>query len=258
MTRPPPVPRPDKAAPATRAVPQRGMGGAPSRRGRLILAGLLALVAGPELVLWLADHGLVGSVRWRLLAYQYGAFWPGLLADWRPNFPLQGWLMFESYALLHAGLVHMAGNLAGLAWLGAAALVRFGAGGLVEIWLVSAAAGGLVYGFLAHAPVPMVGASGAVFGLAGAWIAAEWQDRRAADPATPLCGPARRSSGSASSISPAGSPRPGSWPGRPISAARWPASRSARSCRAGRDWGPERNPTGAKRGSDKLRAKRNS
>lgn len=151
------------------------------RGGRLALLCLLALVALPELVLWLADRGIAGSVRWRTLAYQYGAFWPGLLRDWRPNFPLQRLVMFESYAIFHAGFAHMAGNLAGLVWLGGFAVRRFGPGRLVGIWLASVAAGGVVYGLLATAPVPMVGASGAVFGLAGAWIAAEWQDRRRLD-----------------------------------------------------------------------------
>ncbi|MEL7087257.1 MAG: rhomboid family intramembrane serine protease, partial [Planctomycetota bacterium] len=46
---------------------------------------VLALIALPELCIWAADAGWIGSPLWRSLSVQNGAFWPGLLRDWQPN-----------------------------------------------------------------------------------------------------------------------------------------------------------------------------
>ena len=83
-----------------------------------VVLTLVILMCLIEAVLQLADHGLVGSARWRQLAYQYGAFWAGLLHDWQPNFRLQPASMFLTYSMLHGGLGHLLGNLAALLALG--------------------------------------------------------------------------------------------------------------------------------------------
>ena len=44
-----------------------------------VLSTLIGLTSLVELTLLAADYGLVGTTRWRALAYQYGAFWAGLL-----------------------------------------------------------------------------------------------------------------------------------------------------------------------------------
>jgi rhomboid protease GluP len=136
----------------------------------LVLALLAAL---PELVLLGADWGLWGSARWRPLAYQNGAFWAGLLHGWQPNYAAQPVTMFASYAWLHAGPGHLAGNLAALAWLGPGVVARRGTAGLVLLWAVAALVGGAAFGLITANPAPMVGASGALFGLAAAWTVAE-------------------------------------------------------------------------------------
>ena len=138
-----------------------------------IVWGLILLCLLPELVLQGADHGLWGSARWRPLAYQNGAFWAGLLYGWRPNYAAQPWVMFLSYAWLHAGAAHLAGNLGALLWLGPQVAARRGAAGLILIWLAAVLGGGVAFGVLATTPAPMVGASGAVFGLAADWLVAE-------------------------------------------------------------------------------------
>ena len=149
------------------------------RDGGWITLGLIALVTAlPEIILWLADLGLVGSARWRPLAYQYGAFWTGLLRGWEPNFPAQPVTMFLSYAVLHVGMGHLAGNLAGLFWLGREVEARRGPLGLVAIWIGAALGGAVAFGLLAPGTAPMVGASGAVFGLGGAWVVQNWQEDR--------------------------------------------------------------------------------
>ena len=147
-------------------------------RGMVTLAVIALVTALPELVLWLADLGVLGSARWRPLSWQYGAFWTGLLRDWQPNYPAQPVTMFLSYAVLHVGPGHLAGNLAGLLWLGREVGARRGGPGLLAIWVGSALGGAVVFGLMAPGTAPMVGASGAVFGLGGAWVVQNWQEDR--------------------------------------------------------------------------------
>jgi membrane associated rhomboid family serine protease len=141
----------------------------------------LALLALPELVLQLADRGLLGSPLWRSLAYQNGAFWPGLLDTWQPNFAAQPVTMFLSYALLHVGFAHLLGNLLALALLWQLAPAAGGPGpGRVALVAAGAALGAaLCFAALYRGSGSMVGASGVVFGLAGAAIVWRWQARPA-------------------------------------------------------------------------------
>lgn len=127
----------------------------------------------PELVLSLADYGLVGTSRWRPDAYQYAAFWSGLLEDWTPNYSGQPALMYVSYWLLHADPVHMLGNMAALIWLGYGLGGRVTAPWFLLVYLLSAVGGGVAFGLLNHGYQPMIGASGAIFGLAGLWVVLE-------------------------------------------------------------------------------------
>lgn len=145
--------------------------------GMLALLVLAAALILPELVLSGADLGLWGSARWRSLAYAQGGFWTGLLHGWRPNYPLQPWVMFASYSFLHAGPSHLAGNVVALAWL--VRLLRppggprASAGLILLVYFVAALAGAGMFGLLSRQPAPMVGASGALFGLMGAWLVRE-------------------------------------------------------------------------------------
>jgi membrane associated rhomboid family serine protease len=135
-----------------------------------LLVGLTCL---PEILLTLADHGIIGSTRWRSLAYQNGAFWAGLLQGWRPNYAAQPVTMFLTYAGLHAGPLHLAGNMAGLIWLGRIMLPDLGLWRFVLLYLGATVGGAMLFGLLSDSPAPMVGASGALFGLAGAWMVQE-------------------------------------------------------------------------------------
>ncbi len=136
---------------------------------------LATLCAIPELVLLGADWGIWGSARWRPLAYAQGAFWAGLLYGWTPNFRLQPVTMFVSHAWLHTGPLHLLGNLAALLWLGPQVTARRGNRGLILLWCLSALGGGVAFGLLTSSPAPMVGASGALFGLTADWVVAEGQ-----------------------------------------------------------------------------------
>ena len=150
----------------------------PPRTGRYALLGLILICVVVEVALQGADFGLWGNARWRGLSYQYGGFWAGLLWDWRPNYRGQAVVMFFSYAALHAGAGHLIGNMLGLAWLGDLTQERCGARGLLVLYGLSALGGALAFGGLSSSPAPMIGASGAIFGLAGAWTVWDWQDSR--------------------------------------------------------------------------------
>lgn len=151
----------------------------PSRQDALTLWLMAGLVLGPEALLAGADAGLWGSVLWRPLAWQQGGFWAGLWHGWQPNYAAQPWVMLLTYPFLHAGPGHALGNAAGLWALGAALLPRAGLRGLAAALAAGVLGGGVAFGLLTGSPAPMVGASGAVFGLAGAlW----WHDLAARSP----------------------------------------------------------------------------
>lgn len=141
------------------------------------VAVILVLCIAVEGVLVLADRGLLGTARLRALALDYGAFWPGLLRGWRPNYPAQPWVMFLSYGFLHGGVVHLIVNMITLWSLGRAVVERVGAGGFLMLYIASLLGGAGGFALLASGLQPMVGASGALFGLAGGVLAWAYVDR---------------------------------------------------------------------------------
>lgn len=143
-----------------------------------VTLGILAICIAVEGVLQLADYGLIEFRRLRLTAYEYAGFWPGLLGDWRPNYTGQPALMFVSYGFLHTGLAHLAVNMVTLLWLGQSITRHAGEWRYFAIYAGSILGGALGYLALATTPQPMVGASGALFGLAGALLAWEIAERR--------------------------------------------------------------------------------
>lgn len=150
----------------------------------LVLALILACT-GIEAALIGADWRLWGTPLWRPLAYQQGALWAGLWHGWQPNYAAQPATMLVTYAFLHAGPGHLLGNMLALAWLGGAAAERLGPGrrGALRLGLVYGAAtlgGGVAFGLLPDSPAPVVGASGAIFGLAGALVVLQARAARAA------------------------------------------------------------------------------
>ncbi|OWJ77755.1 rhomboid family intramembrane serine protease (plasmid) [Haematobacter massiliensis] len=133
----------------------------------------------PELILSGADYGLWGDPGWRLWAWQHGGFWTGLLGNWRPNYAAQPWLMFLTYGFLHGGVIHFGVNMLTLFSLAPPLVERMGQGRFLLLYMASMIGGGLGFALLSQSPQPMVGASGALFGLAGAVMALSWQYLRA-------------------------------------------------------------------------------
>lgn len=150
--------------------------GPPSRMPPSVLA-LIVICVAVETVLLAADWGVIDVPRLRTLAYQYGGFWVGLLHNWRPNYPSQPYLMFITYAFLHGGPVHLIVNMLTLYSLGLLVISRVGQPRFLVLYAVSALGGALGFAALSDQLRPMVGASGALFGLVGAWVAWDYIDR---------------------------------------------------------------------------------
>lgn len=146
-------------------------------KGDLAILVLMGLCCTIEILLSAADTGLWGSPRWRALWLDNGAFWAGLLRDWQPNYTAQPWLMFATYAFLHVGPMHLVGNMLTLLWLGPSLQSRLGVKGFCLLWLTAASGGAVCFAVLSTSAAPMVGASGAVFGLLGAIVALDYLDR---------------------------------------------------------------------------------
>lgn len=138
---------------------------------------LICLCVGIEGVLTCADWGLFGRPRIRALVYEYAGFWPGLMDLWDPNYPAQPYLMFITYGFLHAGPLHLAVNMITLWTLGQLVLSRVGLRGFVLLYIATLIGGALGFGLLAPDLRPMVGASGALFGLFGGLLSWAYVDR---------------------------------------------------------------------------------
>ena len=160
-----------------RPAAQRSVGMTVTGRWPWSVITIILICTGVELVLVAADLGLVAVPRLRTLAYQYGGFWVGLLGTWRPNYPAQPYLMFVTYAFLHGGVVHLLVNMMTLYSLGRLVISRVGEWRFLLLYAISALGGALGFAALTSVPRPMVGASGALFGLVGAWIAWDYIDR---------------------------------------------------------------------------------
>lgn len=143
-----------------------------------LLVGLMAAIEG---ALSLSDAGLLGDFNWRWPAFAVGAFWkPIFTGAMAPLYPGQRVSMLITYAFLHGGLAHLLLNSVVLLALGKFVADRIGAGRTLLLLALSAMGGALAFGLLATGSGPMIGASGAVFGLIGLWQGWDYRMRRAA------------------------------------------------------------------------------
>ena len=85
--------------------------------------------------------------------------------------------MFLTYGFLHAGLWHLVLNMITLVSLGQAILIRIGTARFALLYAAALLGGAVGFALLSDTYRPMVGASGALFGLAGALLAWEYADR---------------------------------------------------------------------------------
>lgn len=133
----------------------------------MYIAGILVAL---ELLLSAGDYGLLPVQGLRANAMAYGALWPGLVwQGWIPVYTGQSILMLLSYAFLHSGIFHMAMNTVVILGLGKRLGAVLSNTQLLAVFGVSAVAGGLVYLLFNQGNLPVVGASGSVFGFFGIW-----------------------------------------------------------------------------------------
>ncbi|WOI58392.1 rhomboid family intramembrane serine protease [Palleronia sp. LCG004] len=137
----------------------------------LWIAGICGLVELVLIVLAILPWGALP----RYWIIELLGFWPGRLGAW------QGWdvrpvTMFGTYWVVHAGIPHFLGNMAILFWLERRLTRHFRAGAVWEIWWASVLGGAIAYSVLYPSLAPMVGASGGVFGLVGAFVVLNHRD----------------------------------------------------------------------------------
>lgn len=141
----------------------------------LLAVGVVCIII--ELILTLSDAMRAGGGSLRFVFYDYGSFLPGLLGDWEPNYAAQPYTMFVTYGFLHGGFSHLLVNMLTLWSLGMAVVDRVGQRRFLLLYVASLFGGAMLFGLLAPPLRSMVGASGALFGLAGGLLAWAYVDR---------------------------------------------------------------------------------
>ena len=128
--------------------------------GVLILGGV---IGGIELFLQ------IFGLEWRSAAFLFLAFFPlDFGAPYKELFFAQNFVMFFSYSFLHGNFFHMIINVAIFFALGKQIEEQLGAVNLIFIFISTSIAGAAAYQILSSgSSVPMVGASGGVFGFFG-------------------------------------------------------------------------------------------
>lgn len=166
----------------------------PRRRELPPLPAGLAAIAGAivaiELVLSLADAGILGRPDWREHAViLFGLKLSVYAGIWEEAWPFERLTMLVTHAFLHGGLVHMAMNVVVILGLGKVANGLVGPARATLLFFLAAAAGGVAFVLLGPRGGEAVGASGAVFGYLGLWQSAEFRMRmRRGLPLRPIWG----------------------------------------------------------------------
>lgn len=135
-----------------------------------VLIVLLALNILPELILQMADRGLIAPPYLRALLYRLAAFQPDLLTGAGPLFPGQSVAMFFTYGFLHTGLGHLSVNMIALVLLGRLILSWRSTGTFVIFYLMSMVGAAEMFALIGPAQSAIAGASGALFGLLGIYL----------------------------------------------------------------------------------------
>lgn len=118
-----------------------------------------------------AVHLLTLPPAWNEWAMLHGALWPQLFQNVRPMFPGQQATMFLTYGFLHGGLLHLGMNMLALYMLARSLGIAMSGVAMVGLYFVAQVVAGIVQLWLSDSPYPVVGASGAIFGLVGAELA---------------------------------------------------------------------------------------
>lgn len=142
-----------------------------------LLWAMVATWAAIEVFTDLAEAGVLPRIFQDWVIYSAFGFFDTKL-EWalegRGVDPQLLWSFF-THAFLHGGWLHLGLNAAAFLGLGHGLSRDAGIGPTFTIFLVTAAAGALAFGLVADSGVPLIGASGAVFGFLGTLTG--WQER---------------------------------------------------------------------------------
>jgi len=136
------------------------------------IGGTEALVTKALIAIIVAIY-LVTAVQGGGLGAPGGALWNKMIL-WGPLVDHGDWWRLITAAFLHASIIHIAFNMLALWWIGAPVEEYLGRVRYIGLYLVAGLAGSA--GALVTSPtIPVVGASGAIFGILGAMLILEWQ-----------------------------------------------------------------------------------
>ena len=138
---------------------------------------MIAVMIGFELMFAAVDAGLVSESLGRWPVFLQLAFFDLVFEYARAGNGIEPQLVWSplTYAFLHGGWLHLALNGAAFLGLGHALVQVIGIGRFLIIFAVCAVVAALAFGLIADTMGPMVGASGAIFGMLAVLTA--WQER---------------------------------------------------------------------------------
>lgn len=134
----------------------------------LWVIAVIAICCLAELALVLGN--IVYDPRLRTFVFIVGGFWSPVFWANQGAYPGQPVVMFLTYGLLHSGLMHLAMNMISLAVLARELKRMMSPLRMFLIYAVSQIAAAVLFAIMDPQAGPMVGASGAIFGLAGALV----------------------------------------------------------------------------------------
>ena len=138
---------------------------------------MVAVMIGFEVLFSAADAGLVPEILGRWPVYMRLDFFDLVFEYARASNGVEPQLVwsFLTHAFLHGGWLHLAMNGAAFLGLGHALVRAIGIGRFLVVFAITAIAGALTFGLVAQTNGPVVGASGAIFGMFAVLTA--WQER---------------------------------------------------------------------------------
>ncbi|MEM7527060.1 MAG: rhomboid family intramembrane serine protease [Pseudomonadota bacterium] len=160
--------------PLQRSSPGSPPSNVPVHRGLWLIVGSWVAI---ELLMAAADRGIVSPFFSRWVLYSGFGFEDVVFEQALSGNGVQPKLIWSlvSHAFLHGGWPHLLLNAAAFLGLAHGISRDAGFGATFVIFLVTAAAGAVTFGLSTESWAPLVGASGAVFGLLG--VLTCWQER---------------------------------------------------------------------------------
>ena len=142
-----------------------------------VLWMMIAVMVGFEVLFAAVDAGMAPESLGRWPVYLQLAFFDLVFEYARAGNGVEPQLLWSllTHAFLHGNWLHLAMNGAVFLGLGHALVQAIGIGRFLVIFTVTAVAGALTFAVIADTNGPMVGASGAIFGLFAVLTA--WQER---------------------------------------------------------------------------------